>query len=367
MRHERGAVRFPLVCRRVTDQGLARRPAAPAGPGGDADDEDDENTDVALQTHPDDTPVARTDRVRSAADGDGDGRLTHAGLEFCHRVIRHPAPAMAPTLFVSGAFQTMDSWARFARVFGAHATVILVDPPGMGRSEVLPADVGVDVLAGCLHRVIEEHGFERVNVVAASYGTPAAHRLAQLHPGMIGRVALAGTMRVIPLHLRDRVQGTVGMAERGDRAALADEVVDGMLCRDPLLAVDRRELAARILHANLRRMTDAELRQYAANTSRLLRHDPVELTPRILGPEALVFTGEHDCFTVPDDGREVALGFERAWFTLVERADHLFHIERFDVVAQLLLTFMQGRLDPHPTGCTPLEWMGVASVDAVDA
>ena len=143
-----------------------------------------------------------------AAARPGDRWLEHDGLRFCHRVLHHPDPAFPPTLFVSGAFQTMDSWARFARAFQPHTTVVLVDPPGMGRSAVLPAEAGLDVLAACLHRVLDELGLAQVTVVAASYGTPAAYRLAQLHPDRVARVVLAGTMRQIPPHLRARVAAT---------------------------------------------------------------------------------------------------------------------------------------------------------------
>ena len=288
--------------------------------------------------------------------------LQSDGLRFCHRIIRHPDPAFAPTLFVSGAFQTMDSWARFVRVFAQYTTVLLVDPPGMGRSEVLPPEFDIDVLAGCLRRIVDEHGFARINVVAASYGTPAAYRFAQLAPDRVGRVVLAGTTKELPQHLRARIRETVEIALRGDQILLAEKVIGGLLCRDPLLPVDRRGLAERVLRAGLTQMSATELHQYAANTLRLLDHPPLDVGSTIDGPEALVFTGGHDVFTTPEDGEEVARAFERAWFTVVKRADHLFHLEQFDVVINLLLRFLRGAFaeeEPVP-GCGPLRRLGAA-------
>ncbi|MBM3925088.1 MAG: alpha/beta hydrolase [SAR202 cluster bacterium] len=171
------------------------------------------------------------------------------GLRFYHRIIPHPQPEFLPVLFVSGAFQTMDSWARFARVFARHTTVLLVDPPGMGQSGVLPPSHGVDFLAGCLKQVLDERGIDRANVVAASYGTPSAFRMAQLYPDRVARVALGGTMRELPVHLRKRIADTVETALRGDRVLLADKIVEGMLCHDPDRPIDRRDLAARVLGA----------------------------------------------------------------------------------------------------------------------
>jgi pimeloyl-ACP methyl ester carboxylesterase len=300
-------------------------------------------------------PRVRADEPTIATDiAHEEGWLTHQGQRFCHRVIRHPSPAFSPTLFVSGAFQTMESWARFARIFAQSTTVILVDPPGMGRSEPLPPEYGVDFLADCLFLILEEHGIERINVVAASYGTPAAYRLAQRYPERIERVVLAGTMKEIPSHIRGKVQESIETALYGDGPRLAQQVIDGLLCRDLGLPVEKRGLSERILRSSLSRMSARELRQYAANTTRLLEHEALDLRGPIIGPQALIFTGEHDCFTTPEHCLEVAKAFQRAWFTVIERADHLFHVERFDVIVDLLLRFMQGTLRDDVPGCGPL-------------
>ena len=276
------------------------------------------------------------------------------GLRYQYRAIRHPAPEFPPTLFVSGAFQTMDSWARFARSFSPHTTVLLVDPPGMGASDLLPPHVGVDFLAECILQLIDVLGYDRINIVAASYGTPAAFRLAQLHPERLDRVVLAGTMKRIPDHIQDAVRESIDTALRGDRELLADQVVEGLLCRDLALPVDRRGLSERVLRGGLAHMTDSGLQQYAANSTRLIEHEPLDIERTVRGPEVLAFTGEHDCFTIPADCLEVARTFERGWFTTVDRADHLFHIEQFDAVVELLMRFMRGTLDGAVPGCGPV-------------
>ncbi len=280
--------------------------------------------------------------------------LERNGMSFRYRRIGGRARDFAPTLFVSGAFQTMDSWSRFARVFHERTTVILVDPPGMGSSSVLPPDVGVNFLAECLRMVIDDAGCDVVNVIAASYGTPAAHRLAQIAPETIDKVVLVGTMKAIPDAMRERIRTSIDLALRGDRKGLAAVVVDGLLCRDLGLPIMRRDLAARVLAGEIIRMSDHALRQYATNSTRLLDHCPLDLTDVVDGPEALVFTGEHDCFTPPASCLDVAHGFRRGWFTVVEQADHLVHIERFDVVISLLLRFMDGRVEEPAKGCAPV-------------
>lgn len=279
--------------------------------------------------------------------------IEHAGVRYRYRVIEHPQPEFEPVLFVSGAFQTMDSWVRFARAFAPHTTVLLVDPPGMGASGVLPPEEGADFLAECLLGVLDDQGIARVNVAAASYGTPAAFRLAQLYPQRVKRIALAGTMKEIPQHLRPRVAESVMAGMRKDRDCLAEMVVEGLLSDEPDL-VDRHQLAERVLKCGVRKMNDLELAQYVANTRRLLMHGSMDLRRRIRGPEALVFTGEHDTFTTPADCMEVAGTFDRSWFTTILRADHLVHVEQFEVVVALLLRFMRGRLRTGQPGCSAL-------------
>ena len=226
---------------------------------------------------------------------------------------------------------------------------VLVDPPGMGESDLLPADAGVDFLAACLAQVLDEHGIDRAAVISASYGTPAAFTLAAQCPDRVDRVVLAGTMKELPSHLRTRIAGTIELALRHDRESLALECVDGMLCHDPRAEIDRRGSAARVLRSSIARMTDAELMKYAANTERLLNHEPLALTPRIRGPEALVFTGEHDVFSAPAACREVASAFDRGWFTTLRRADHLFHLQQWDAVSELILSFAARTLGSEET------------------
>src|SRR5690606_25688482 len=203
------------------------------------------------------------------------------GLRFAHRTNRHAAPRVAPTLFVRGAFQSMASWTRFTRAFTPHSTVLLVALPGMGRSDPLPADVGIGFLAGCLEQVLDEHGIARANLVAASYGTPSAFELARTRPERIERLALAGTMRELPPHRRERIAHSIELARCRQRDALADEVVAGLLCHDPALAIQRRGAAARVLRASVLRMCDLDLDKYAANTERLLNATPLDISATI--------------------------------------------------------------------------------------
>jgi pimeloyl-ACP methyl ester carboxylesterase len=121
----------------------------------------------------------------------------------------------------------------------------------------------------------------------------------------------------------------------------AREVVDGLLCTDATKTVDRRALARRLLVGQLERMSAAEGHRYMHNTMRLLNHAPLDLESAPPVP-ALVFTGEHDVYTRPEHCREIAEAFDAATFTTIKRADHLFHIERFDATLALVDRFVRG-------------------------
>lgn len=304
--------------------------------------------------------------TRDVTGGVDHGTLQHAGFRFTWRFQRHPRPAILPTLFVSGAFQTMDSWARFVRAFGSRTSVVLVDPPGIGQSDHLPARYGADFLADCVLHLLDHLGLHRVNVVSASYGTPIAFRLAQRRPERVHRVVLAGTTRRLNARVAAKVRESIATAQRRDLPLLVRQVIAGLFCDDPSRRVARRALAERVLGAVLMNMTEAERAQYITNSLRVVEHVPLDVSTRVHGPVGLVFTGEFDTFTPPDECRQVANAFDEGWFTTVRNADHLFHLERGDVILELIQSFMEGRLRPMEA-CTPLVPLGPADMSAVSA
>jgi pimeloyl-ACP methyl ester carboxylesterase len=268
--------------------------------------------------------------------------LCHGGYRYTCRVRRTPSDRL-PVFFVSGAFQSMGSWRKFADHFGQFTTVVLCDLPGTGGSDVLPAACGLDFLATAMRVVLRRLEIAQCDVVSASYGSPIAYRFAQLFPEAVGRLVLAGVMKEIPGDRRASTMRTMASLREGRLKDFARDVADGLLCTDADRPIDRRQLARRLLMTQLERMTPADQQRYVHNTTRLLDHPPLDLSAPPPVP-ALVFTGEHDVYTRPDDCLEVALAFDDAVFTTIERADHLFHVERFEATLALVDAFLHGRL-----------------------
>jgi len=260
------------------------------------------------------------------------------GRRFHGRIFRHPASQATPIFFMSGAFQTMDSWKYFVDYFAPRRTVVLADLPGTGSADTLPKEHTLDFLAQSARLVLDHCGIERSHIVGASYGSPIAYRLAQLWPERLSRMVLAGVMKKVPEHKWQRVFNTVRMVEEGRLKDFAVETLDGMLCNDPQKKIARKALVHRLLGNQLSKMGPEDRIKYQENTLRLLFLEPLDLSnpPRV---PTLCFTGEHDVFTRPAYCREIAAAIPGAVFTTIKEADHLFHIEQLDTTLSLIHHF----------------------------
>ena len=140
--------------------------------------------------------------------------LRCGGFRYFYRVYPGPAGAVDPIVLLTGAFQTLDAWTKLAGRLNRIAPVIVVDLPGIGTADPLPARSGVDFLASALLKVMEAERVPRANLAAPSYSVPAAYRFAQTHPDIVNRLVLVGTMKEMPLqYVRPLEQSIVLLRE----------------------------------------------------------------------------------------------------------------------------------------------------------
>ncbi|RAP73382.1 alpha/beta fold hydrolase [Paenibacillus montanisoli] len=281
--------------------------------------------------------------------------LSLEGFRYYARQIDCENGIQEPILFLSGAFQNMDAWDKFVRYFKDRCAMILVDLPGVGKSDLLPKEYGLDYLVRGVVQTLDHLSIERVKVLSASYSTPIAYEFAKQHPHRVSRLLLAGIMKEIPHASRDGVIRTIEHLQRGDTDKFADDVVNGLINTDPRIEINRRRLVMKLFRSQLLQLSPDLVEKYVANTLRLLTHPPlnIENSPNV---PALIFTGEHDLFTKPEYCREIAQSFSNSAYTTICRADHIFHLEQFDVVIQLVdRFFFDAPLDEIP-GCNPFEY-----------
>ena len=136
--------------------------------------------------------------------------------------------------------------------------------------------------------------------------------------------------RVLSLRFQLLLRGGKPLCERAKDRVLAGP-------RAQTLAVVARRLVTR----QFERMGPAGRVRYCCNTRRQLDHLNLDLEAAP-GVPVLVFTGEHDVYTQPSACREIADAFDEAVFTTIRRADHLFHLERFEATLSLVSWFLMG-------------------------
>ncbi|QHC23117.1 alpha/beta fold hydrolase [Streptomyces sp. GS7] len=281
--------------------------------------------------------------------------LTLRDMAYACRIVPARRPCgTEPLVLIGGALQDMYSWPRLERRLTEHTTLMLMDLPGTGSAGDLASTAGFDVLADAALHAIDQLAVPRVNLLGASYGAPIAYRLAQAHPDRVARLILAGaTPRVGPrltavvrqgLELigADAGTGTGAPADDSARQDYARKVVDMLVNSATRHEVAQGPAVARMLERQLMRTSYSAALRHAACHERLL---DVDLYPPggIDTVRTLVFTGEHDCTSSPEENRAVAATIADAAFLLIRDADHMAHLERDAEYADLVTRFLRDR------------------------
>ena len=281
---------------------------------------------------------------------------SYEGRGFQYRVLKSDHCDFPPVLMIGGAFQTMDSWGAPPRFLAQYTDVVLVDLPGTGDSEILSEDHTHDFLASAADALLEHLSIGTFCTIGASYGSSVAYRLAQITDHTLHRLVLIGSMPRMPEEVRCRANRHLDLLAKGELDAFADEVVEGLI-DETKGRVRRGRAIGRALRNQLRQLDRKKADQYIANSRRLLLQESLDLVNAPDVP-ALVCTGEFDVFTKPKYGREVAMAFKESYFTTLKEADHLCHIERFDVLADICWRFFTGKPLDRADGCNAIEKTG---------
>ncbi|MDQ1033832.1 pimeloyl-ACP methyl ester carboxylesterase [Streptomyces sp. V3I8] len=295
--------------------------------------------------------------------------LRWRGLRYTCRVITSDRPpATEPLLLLGGALQDMYAWPRLERRLSAHMPLVFVDLPGVGTADDLPVEQGFDALAEAALAVADRLGYDRINLLGASYGAPIAYRAALSRPATIARLVLAGaTHRMNPRLVSDCEQVWSARAALADDAdgsvsdsgshEIAAHAVAALLNTGAGDRVAQGPAVARMLHRQFARITPAEARRHAVCHQRLRAADLLP-SAAVDAVRALVFTGEHDDVSTPDENRAVAAAIAHSTFLLVHDADHMVHLEREAEYADLVLRFLTDLpLDDLPYATAP-EYFG---------
>jgi pimeloyl-ACP methyl ester carboxylesterase len=287
--------------------------------------------------------------------------LQHLEFKRCGyvcRILENPAPRTEPVVVIGGVYQDVYGWARLEKHLTRIATMIIVDLPGSGIAARLSDAYGFDFLSEALCDALDTLAVSRVNLVGMSLGFAAAYGFAQRSPHRVVRLALGGATLVTTASIRRQFEHLAELLEARDMATFAESAVQVVMSNDPNCLVRSRPVVARLLRSSLANGDHAE--RFAECTHRLLRH-PFAQPGGIAGVPALVFTGEHDTFTPPQLGRDVAASIEGARFTTFKEADHLVPLERSGEFGDLLVRYFTDLAVDGAEYLNPLEIAGPCS------
>lgn len=251
----------------------------------------------------------------------------------------HGDPSNPPLLLILGLSHRLAHWGRLPSLLAERNYVITFDCRGMGESEKRDESYTLGDELGDITAVLDANGIARTSVYGRSRGSMLAQEFALTYPERVDRLVLTGTGH--------RGPGSLGYSERVAKAMnfgpgmTRDEIfrtqdeamaAPGWAERDPAafdycLATD--------LEAPPRRFAVVRQQEALAGWSSHERLGALRLP-------VLVLCGADDGMTPPENGRAVAALIPGAQFVLIPECGHLPMLEKPELVAETVNTFLSG-------------------------
>jgi 3-oxoadipate enol-lactonase len=240
-----------------------------------------------------------------------------------------PAMLFWPSLLMDGTL-----WSAQAAHFIGRFQVVLVDPPGHGRSSPLTGPFAFEQCA----EVIETIADERIHLIGSSWGGMIGATFAALHPYRTGIAVLlnataspAGSRQKFEYGVLTRSAQLLG----GIRGPLTGPVRDAFL--GPTAKHEKPEVVATV--NDLVRRMDITSGRHAVTSVVPRRPDQRDLLGRIRTPVLVVAGGEDATFPVAET-EEMADAIPGARFVVLEQSAHLAALESPTEVNALIDDFL---------------------------
>lgn len=232
----------------------------------------------------------------------------------------------APVLLLHGWGSSGETLKPLALDLARSFEVACPDFPGHGGSGLPSGAWGVADFVGVTRELLDALGWERVDVVAHSFGGRVAAKLAAETPGRVGRLVLVAAAGLRPRRtLRYRVRTALlklgkWLARLGGPPAerLRQRLVHSFASRDYLAAGPLRETFVRVVREDL----SGDFR-------------------RISAPTLLVW-GSEDRETPLEQGKRLAGLIPDSDLLVVEGAGHYVFADRFHQVRLAVRRFLEG-------------------------
>ncbi len=241
-------------------------------------------------------------------------------------------------LFWPSLLMTGDMWDAQARHFGTGRRVLLVDPPGHGRSQKLTAPFSFDDCAHCIVDVLDGLGIGRAHFVGNSWGGMIGGTFAATYPDRIGRAVLmnctasaAGSRQKIEYGFLLQLAKLMG----GIRPPLTRSVLKAFL--GPTTFRTRPDVVAFVRDAL--RAVDIRSSAWAVRSVVPDRPDQRALFGRVTTP-VLVVAGVEDATFPLTETIEMAEAIPGAAIAVLEGVAHLAALENPSLVNTLIEEFV---------------------------
>lgn len=263
------------------------------------------------------------------------------GLRFVYQELINPEVDRTgtPTIYLGGAFQSIQNVQNYAKLSHKYSHTIMVDILGFGDSDILPSSYKMELLADSIDHFICEKGFDKVNMIGTSYGAVVAYMLASKSPEKMNRIILGGFMDTFDERTYEAWAKALWFAKNGLRKEFSESMTALLINLERKSDIRIQNYLASMMVKKLQGATYAELDKFIYSIERLMANRKTFPAPQC---ETLMLTGELDSFTTPAHHRRLHEQAPNSTFTLVNRADHMFHLEQFEVTSQLFETFLSG-------------------------
>lgn len=250
-----------------------------------------------------------------------------------------------PLVLLHGLGGAAANWALLAPLLGERHRVVLVDLPGHGGSDPLPAAPGIGPYADRVALLAERLGLGPAVVVGHSLGGLVALRLAARRPEAVRSLVLAAPAGIgSGTRAAERALAFAGWVQPGRRVspywrvvarseALKRLAFGRWFVADPS-ALGPEAVEALLGEINLHTDTDSARRALTADDPRLDLHD--------LRCPALVLWGAEDRQLPVDDAFEYARRI-RASLRVIADCGHLLIVERPDACFDAIERFLAPR------------------------
>ena len=290
---------------------------------------------------------------------DNDGKLVKLevdGYRYYYRLYKNPSSHLTPVFIFNGFLQNMNSWIKYIKYFISDSSVIIADLPGAGKADsISEGEFDLERMGYYVYRILEKVEIEQIDIISASYGASIAYGFAKNYPDNVKSIMAAGTMSSLNEELRQQIEQSVKYVRLNKMNLFADVIIKMLLNEEKKNSINKFYVVKKLLYNQFKNLSDHDKEKYVINCRHLLNHPvlDVSLSKDI---KKLIVTGEHDKFTKPENGKELAARLSNCIFTTLKNADHLFHLEQTSVTLNMIKKFFRDEQLESVPGINTIEY-----------